>query len=96
MWEEKFGNFNLTRFDSDDLLRPPLKNAPVKRLKDDLYALHESTHHEKPPRRLVSLGKFVWAVYGFGDASKDGFGAFIEGVIWRTGVWNLSIEDSDL
>lgn len=96
-WEEKFGNFNLARFDSDDIMRPPLKVAPVKRLKDDLYALHELTHHEKPPRRLVRLGKFARAVYGFGDASKDGFGAFVEiqdhGVVWRSGVWKLSIRD---
>ena len=36
LWEENFGNFNLARFDSADLMSPPLKVAPVKRLKDDL------------------------------------------------------------
>jgi hypothetical protein len=96
-WEEKFGNFNLARFDDGEDLGPPLKVAPVKRLKDDLRALHALTHHEKPPRRMARLGKFARAVYGFGDASKDGFGASIEvlnhGVIWRSGVWNLSIRE---
>jgi hypothetical protein len=94
-WEEKFGNFNLARFGSGELLGPPPKVAPVKRLEGDLQALHELTQSERPPRRMARLGKFARAICGFGDACKDGFGASVEvvsqGVIWRSGVWNLTI-----
>ena len=38
-WEETFGNFNLARFNSGDLMSPPITVAPVKRLNDDLYVL---------------------------------------------------------
>jgi hypothetical protein len=96
-WEEKFGNFNLSRFGEGGMDAPPPKVRPVKRLKDDLKALHELTDFEEPPRRKARLGKAARAVCGFGDASKDGFGASIDidgkGVVWRSGVWNVSIRE---
>jgi hypothetical protein len=96
-WEEKFGNFNLSRFGEDGRSAPPPKVRPVRRLKEDLRAMHELTDYDEPPRRRVRLGKFARAIYGFGDASKDGFGASIDivgkGVVWRSGVWNLSIRE---
>jgi hypothetical protein len=37
------------------------------------------------------------AIYGFGDASKDGFGASIEiegrGVVWRSGTWSRTMRE---
>jgi hypothetical protein len=96
-WEEKFGNFNLSRFGADGPSQPPPKIAPVKPLRSDLLALHELADYPEPPRRRVRLGKSAHAIYGFGDASKDGFGASIEvegvGIIWQNGVWNLSIRE---
>jgi hypothetical protein len=96
-WEETFGNFNLTRFGEGGLCAPPPKVKPVKRLKADLKAFHKLADFEEPPRRKARLGKSARAIYGFGDASKDGFGASIDidgkGVVWRSGVWNLSIRE---
>jgi hypothetical protein len=96
-WEEKFGNFNLSRFGEGGMDAPPPKVRPVKRLKDDLKALHELTDFEEPPRRKARLGKAARAMCGFGDASKDGFGASIDidgkGVVWRSGAWNVSIRE---
>jgi hypothetical protein len=94
-WEEKFGNFNLVKFDEDILTRPSHRVRPVKRLAEDVRAMKELTQTEEAPRRSVRPGKKANAIYGFGDASKDGFGASIEiegkGIVWRSGTWNLSM-----
>jgi hypothetical protein len=96
-WEQQFGNFNLTRFGEDSRVTPPSKIAPGKHLKRDLRALHDLTDRQRPPRRKARLGKPARAIYGFEDAIKDGFVASIEvegvGMVWRSGVWNLSIRE---
>jgi hypothetical protein len=97
-WEEKFGSFNLDLFDdSDGCNQPPVRVRPVKRLKADILAMMELTKSEEAPRRSVRPGKRAHAVYGFGDASKDGFGESIEiegkGIVWRSGTWNMSMRE---
>jgi hypothetical protein len=77
---------------------PPPKVKAVSRLLHDLNALWTFFQVDTPPWRYVR-GKRVCVVrYGFGDASKGGFGASIEGTqgIWyRLGVWGSdSSEDS--
>jgi hypothetical protein len=78
-WEEKFGNNNLSRFGDDSVLTcPPVRVRPVKRLEADVRALLELTSSEDPPHRSVRPGQQAHAIYGFGDASKDGFGVSVE------------------
>jgi hypothetical protein len=96
-WEEKFGNFNMVRFGEDELTRPPVLVRPVRRLRVDVLAMMELTSSKDAPRRSVRPGKRAHAIYGFGDASKDGFGASIEvegkGVVWRSGTWSKSMRE---
>lgn len=70
---------------------------PVPRFRDDLVALTNLSNFESPPLRVVR-GKVVFAaLYGFGDASKKGFGSTTsrEGgkVRYRIGVWGKDAED---
>jgi hypothetical protein len=96
-WEEKFGNFNLAKFGEDELTRPPTRVRPVKRLEADVRALLLLTQSEDPPSRPVRPGKRANVTYGFGDASKDGFGASVEiqnkGVVHRSGTWTWSLRE---
>ena len=63
---------------------------PVPRLFDDLTALNMSFKPDVPPWRFVR-GKNIFVVrYGFGDASKSGFGSTImkaDGITYRYGIW---------
>jgi hypothetical protein len=96
-WEEKFGNFNMAKFGESELTRPPVRVRPVKRLKKDVQAMMLLTKSKDPPPREVHPGFCAQAVYGFRDASKDGFGASVEieakGVVWRSGTWSLSTRE---
>jgi hypothetical protein len=96
-WEEKFGNFNVAKFGESEQTRPPARVRPVKRLKKDVQAMMLLTESEDPPAREVRPGLRAQAIYGFGDASKDGFGASVEiegqGVVWRSGTWSLSMRE---
>jgi hypothetical protein len=96
-WEEKFGNFNLSRFDGEDQDQPPKHVRPVKRLTGDLKALIALTQSTEPPQCNVRPGRRANAIYGFGGASKDGLGASLEiegkGVMWRSGAWNWSMRE---
>jgi hypothetical protein len=97
-WEEKFGNFNLSRFGEDGTTQPPSMVRPVKRLRADIKAMMELTESEDAPRRPVRPGKVANAIYGFGDASKDGFGVSIEiqvkGIVmWRSGTWSQTMRE---
>jgi hypothetical protein len=96
-WEEKFGNFNLSQFGESELSAPPLRVRPVKRLAADVEAMLKLTESEDPPSRPVRPGRRAHAVYGFGDASKDGFGASIEiegkGIVWRSGTWTRTMRE---
>jgi hypothetical protein len=94
-WEEKFGNFNLAQFGDTELAEPPKRLRPTMRLKFDILAMMELTSSEEGPRRLARPAKLAHAIYGFGDASKEGFGVSIEiqgrGVVWRSGTWSKSM-----
>jgi hypothetical protein len=97
-WGEKFGNFNLSRLEKENGdIQPPKRVCPVKRLGFDLKAMLLLTESEEAPRRDVRPGKVAHAIYGFGDASKDGFGASIEiegkGIVWRSGIWNWTMRE---
>ena len=69
----------------------------VPRLAKDLKALDLFLASEKVPWRFVRGNKICVAIYGFGDASKAGFGSTLEegnGSIWfRLGVWGCSLEE---
>jgi hypothetical protein len=58
----------------------------------------ELTESEEAPSRVVQPGRVANAIYGFGDASKDGFGVSIEiqgeGVVmWRSGTWSQTMRE---
>ena len=71
--------------------------SAVPRLAKDLTALDLFLASEKVPWRFVRGRKVCIAVYGFGDASKAGFGSTLEeanGSVWfRLGVWGCSLEE---
>jgi hypothetical protein len=96
-WEEKFSNFYLSKFGESEPTRPPARVRPVKRLQEDVRAMMLLTESEDAPPRSVRPGQRAHAIYGFGDASKDGFGASLEaegmGVVCRSGTWNRSIRE---
>jgi hypothetical protein len=54
--------------------QPPTVVA-VPRLADDIAAFTELCRAKEPTLRRVRCSKVVSAYYGFGDASKSGFGA---------------------
>ena len=64
---------------------------------DDLEALKEFCEPKKPPLRFIR-GKAIYiARYGFGDASKTGFGSTFEteeGISYRYGTWSSDGEDN--
>lgn len=70
---------------------------PVPRLAGDIQCLTELTQFEKPPHRKVRMGKEGRVVYGFGDASKQGFGASVElsdrSVMWRSGEFSSIVKE---
>jgi hypothetical protein len=80
----------------EECIGEPLWVYPVSRLQDDLDCLLELTEAETPPRRKVRMTSQARVIYGFGDASKQGFGASIElpdkNIFWRFGQWRLREE----
>jgi hypothetical protein len=69
---------------------------PVPRFKDDLDCLMRLTESSTPPLRRVRMTSQAKVMYGFGDASKEGFGASIQlpnhNIVWRFGQWRLKDE----
>lgn len=67
------------------------------RLRDDVYALNTFLAGEEVPWRFVRGSRVGIALYGFGDASKAGFGTTLEdkagGVWYRLGVWGCDTEE---
>jgi hypothetical protein len=57
--------------------QPPTVVA-VPRLADDMAAFADLCRAEEPPLRRVRCSKVASAYYGFGDASKSGFGATLQ------------------
>lgn len=78
-----------------DIPKPPKFIMAVPRLHNDLKALHSFFDSDTPPWRFVR-GKTIYLVrYGFGDASKSGFGSTIEtakGISYRYGTWGIDCE----
>ena len=90
--QNKAGSKNSSMYDN----HPELLIA-VPRLAKDLKALKIFLSATKVPWRFVHGNKIGIALYGFGDASKAGFGASLEeldGNIWfRLGVWGSVLEN---
>jgi hypothetical protein len=74
----------------------PLFVFPVPRLHTDLLSLLSLTNFDQPPHRIVRMSESVKVVYGFGDASKQGFGSTIvtpdNTIHWTSGHWSLDDE----
>jgi len=63
----------------------------VPRLKADLMALNKFFESDTLVEMPVQLMKVAYIVYGFGDASKEGFGNSLlipEGLSIHVGIWN--------
>ena len=88
----------LAHLTSEDVVRaiPPTMVQEVSRLKADINTLAVFLSADKAPWRFVRGSKVAVAHYGFGDASKSGFGATIQGstsgVWFRLGVWSCQEE----
>jgi len=76
---------------------PPKLVTAVPRLGSDVAALQKLTEEPRPVKRLVRPRTRVTVRYGFGDASKPGFGASVlvqgRGILWQSGTWNWSIRE---
>ena len=69
---------------------PPVKVVPVPRLQSDIQALHQLTSSRSPPKHIVKCKKSINVVYGFGDASGQGFGCSVQvedELYYRFGNW---------
>ena len=75
----------------------PLFVQPVPRLRDDLTCLLALTEKDSPPPQRVRMRKNGKVMYGFGDASKQGFGTSIElsdkSVMWRSGQFKTIVQE---
>ena len=79
------------------LEKPPPFVIPVPRFKEDISALKELFSPVDPPWRFVRGKKIYIAKYGFGDASKSGFGSTFmrnDGIAFRYGTWAGDGRDS--
>ena len=77
-------------------LKAPKLVKGVSRLASDLEALNKFFKTKTPPWRFIRGRMVVVARYGFGDASKAGFGSTIEteeGLSYRYGTWGSDGED---
>jgi hypothetical protein len=69
----------------------------VPRLADDMAAFADLCRAEEPPLRRVRCSKVASAYYGFGDASKSGFGAtlqFGDHIEYEYGQWSWESKES--
>lgn len=69
---------------------------PVPRLSKDIEALVSLCSSPTPPKRKIRMQNHARVVYGFGDASKRGFGATIElpghNMYWKCGQWSAGTQ----
>ena len=88
-WEERLGLTQMSHFEPTHVL-------PVPRFRKDLSCLIELTRSSNPPLRMGRMNTHARVMYGFGDASRHGFGASIElsdkSIFWRFGQWRLEEE----
>jgi hypothetical protein len=75
--------------------QPPNHVKGVPRLHDDLLALGQLFSTPHPPRRVIrSSSSVMIALYGFGDASGEGFGGTLQtstGIRYRYGLWGRDV-----
>ena len=75
----------------DKFLHHPSAVRPVPRLVSDVHCLLQLFQHDQPAVRLVRPTSIAVVVYGFGDASKGGFGSTLgrlDGTTtFRYGTW---------
>ncbi len=84
----------------DNDLKPPSFVQGVPRLGSDLSALAKLFAPGHPPRRVIRADNVLITLYGFGDASGDGFGSTMvtpSGLRYRYGLWgrDLSYQSSN-
>lgn len=81
--------------ENSKIFKAPKFVKAVPRLYEDLCALNYFFDRDIPPKRFVRGQKIFMARYGFGDASKAGFGSTFEtpkGISFRYGTWNADGE----
>jgi hypothetical protein len=68
---------------------------PVHWLESDVAALFLLTRAVEAPVRQIRMARQMKVIYGFGDASGNGFGSSIHlpsvEVVWRSGMWNRTM-----
>jgi hypothetical protein len=77
-------------------LKPPSRVHPVPRLTFDIAALLQLTSSPTPTRRRIRLTTSAVALYGFADASGQGFGSTLiinDSVHFRHGQWASTYSD---
>jgi hypothetical protein len=73
---------------------PPETVRGVPRLGGDLQALSALFAPEHPPRQIIRSNNVLVTLYGFGDASGEGFGSTLmtpEGLHYRYGLWGRDL-----
>lgn len=75
----------------------PSQVTPVSRLVNDVRALQKLITGEEPLRVRAQPRQSARALYGFGDASRAGFGASVttpDGVLVEYGSWSREVRES--
>ena len=74
----------------------PEKAKAVPRLVEDLHSIQQLLQGSVPLEVCVRYKRTVQVIFGFYDASKDGFGnSFLtkDGLIYQVGVWSYAIAE---
>jgi hypothetical protein len=74
--------------------QPLVRVTGVPRLAGDLQALAKLFSTPHPPWRIVRSSSVIIALYGFGDASGEGFGGTLltpQGIRYRYGLWGRDV-----
>jgi len=94
--DHHLSKFFISKSTTEIRFKAPKFVKAVPRLVDDLTALNYLFDTDTPPKRFVR-GKDVYlAKYGFGDASKAGFGSTFQdknGISFRYGTWSADGEE---
>jgi hypothetical protein len=84
--------------ESDVPLQAPQWVTPVPRFMEDLEGLDKLFCSPHPPKRLIRTEKYTTCVYGFADASGQGFGSTFAlpngDVMYRYGVWGRDADNT--
>jgi hypothetical protein len=80
----------------EETMQPSVVVA-VPRLADDIAAFEKLCYSKEPPLRRARCSKFASTYYGFGDASKSGFGATLQfgnDIEYKYGQWSWESDQS--